>query len=63
MVSDLEFDKEHMQKWVNKVFEHFGETLETKKIMKSIDEAINHSRTIVDFFTYLVVDMFKNMAY
>lgn len=59
MVSDLEFDKEHMQKWVNKVFEHFGETLETKKIMKSIDEAIIHSRTIVDFFTYLVVDMFK----
>ncbi|GIN83807.1 putative cysteine ligase BshC [Heyndrickxia sporothermodurans] len=59
MISDLDFQKEDMKSWIEKVFEHFGETIHTKEIMASIENALDHSKTFVDFFAYIIVDMFK----
>ncbi|MEB6551379.1 bacillithiol biosynthesis cysteine-adding enzyme BshC [Heyndrickxia sporothermodurans] len=60
MVSDIVYDKNQLSKWIKKVFEHFGETVHTKNIMALIDEALNQSKSLVDFFTYIVVDLFKD---
>ncbi|MGE8204185.1 bacillithiol biosynthesis cysteine-adding enzyme BshC [Heyndrickxia sp. NPDC080065] len=59
MISDIEFDKDHMRKWVKKVFEYLGETSETNRIIHSLETALEQSNSLVDFFTYIVIDMFK----
>lgn len=59
MISDITFDKDNMRRWVKKVFEHFGETFYTNEMMNSIEVALSHSKSFVDFFAYIVVDMFK----
>lgn len=59
MVSDVEFDKVHMKKWVKKVFEHFGETEYTNKLLHMMDNTIDQSKTFVDFFVKVILDLFS----
>ncbi|MCJ7839543.1 bacillithiol biosynthesis cysteine-adding enzyme BshC [Lederbergia sp. NSJ-179] len=60
MASDIYYDKEELQKWVETIFMHFGERKHTKELIASILEASAHSRTITDFFSYLIMSLFKN---
>lgn len=60
MASDIIFDKKQLTKWVKNIFETFGETSYTKDVLASVEQAIAHTSTIVDFFAYLVMDMFKH---
>ncbi|MGV3466818.1 MAG: bacillithiol biosynthesis cysteine-adding enzyme BshC, partial [Heyndrickxia sp.] len=59
MVSDVEFDKIHMKKWVKKVFEHFGETEYTNQLLHMMDNTIDQSKTFVDFFVKLILNLFS----
>ncbi|RLQ95839.1 bacillithiol biosynthesis cysteine-adding enzyme BshC [Falsibacillus albus] len=60
MVTNIEVEKEKLEQWVRKVFEAFGETKYTKDILGLIDGAINKSKTFVEFFSYIIVELFKS---
>ncbi|WP_335870512.1 bacillithiol biosynthesis cysteine-adding enzyme BshC [Bacillus sp. 2205SS5-2] len=60
MVSSLEFDKDKMSNWIRSVFEHFGETFYTNDLLKFIEVAIESTTSIVDLFSYIVMELFKD---
>lgn len=60
MASDIVYDKEEMQKWLETIFMHLGERKYTKEVFASVLEASNRSETITDFFTTLIMTLFKD---
>lgn len=60
MVTDIVLDKEICRSWVNQVIEHFGETNNTKQILSFAEEQLMKSTTFVDFFSNLVMELFKD---
>ncbi|MEI5906070.1 bacillithiol biosynthesis cysteine-adding enzyme BshC [Bacillus spongiae] len=60
MVSGMSFDKDKMNTWIRSVFESFGETVHTKKLLAMVERAVQSSMTIVDLFSYIVMEMFKD---
>jgi bacillithiol synthase len=60
MTSEFIYEKETMQKWVNQVIHHFGETEFTKDILIDLEDAIERSRSIVDFFSSIIMSLFKD---
>lgn len=59
MASEFTFNKETMRKWVNQVIRHFGETEFTNGLLRDLDDAIMRSETIVDFFSGIIMSLFK----
>jgi bacillithiol synthase len=59
MVSDVEFDQKQMKKWLHKVFEPFGETKYTNQVLQFAEQAAAASGTIVDFFNFIILELFK----
>ncbi|MED1202174.1 bacillithiol biosynthesis cysteine-adding enzyme BshC [Heyndrickxia acidicola] len=59
MVSDVIFDQNQMKKWLHKVFEPFGETRYTKQVLDFAEQAAAASKTIVDFFNFIILKLFK----
>ncbi|WP_421384454.1 bacillithiol biosynthesis cysteine-adding enzyme BshC [Bacillus salacetis] len=60
MASEFIYDKETMRKWVHQVIHHFGETEFTKDIMIDLEDAINRSGSIVEFFSSIIMSLFKD---
>ncbi|KIL44786.1 bacillithiol biosynthesis cysteine-adding enzyme BshC [Jeotgalibacillus soli] len=60
MTTEIEYDETIMKKWVRSVFKDFGETSYTNSLINKLDTAIEQSSTIVQFFSYLVMDLFKD---
>lgn len=60
MASHIEFDKGVMKSWVRQVFSMMGEKSHTNEILPLLDEAVHHSDTVVDFFTYIILSLFKD---
>lgn len=60
MASNIEFDKEVMKSWIRQLFSIMGERPHTNEMIHLLDEAVHHSETIVDFFTYIVLSLFKD---
>jgi bacillithiol biosynthesis cysteine-adding enzyme BshC len=59
MVSDIEIDKEKCLNWAKEVIEHLGEAEYTQEIQTFLNEAVNHSRNFVDFFAFIIMELFK----
>ncbi|WP_240190018.1 bacillithiol biosynthesis cysteine-adding enzyme BshC [Bacillus sp. P14.5] len=59
MTSEVHFNKETMRKWVNQIIHHFGETEFTKGLLMSLEKSIAQSESIVDFFSSIIMSLFK----
>jgi bacillithiol synthase len=59
MVSDCLINKEKCYSWVEKIIESFGETNFTKDLIQFANEAIEKSKTLVDFFAHIIMELFK----
>ncbi|AST92152.1 MULTISPECIES: bacillithiol biosynthesis cysteine-adding enzyme BshC [Sutcliffiella] len=62
MVSDLIIDKQAMNIWVQDVFHRFGESEHTKELVASLESYINQSESYVDFFSFIVSDLFQSQG-
>lgn len=59
MVSDIELDRDKCISWVKEVIEILGEAEYTQEIQTFIQKAVNHSRNYVDFFAFIIMELFK----
>lgn len=59
MVSELPINKADIQEWLNNVINAYGETAYTKDIKEMLDQAIQSSNSLVDFFAELITLLFK----
>jgi bacillithiol biosynthesis cysteine-adding enzyme BshC len=62
MVSDIRIDKVKCFTWVEKIIETFGETDHTKELLSFAHKAIEQSETFVDFFAFIIMEMFKEFG-
>ncbi|HWO95091.1 MAG TPA: bacillithiol biosynthesis cysteine-adding enzyme BshC [Bacillus sp. (in: firmicutes)] len=56
--SDLLIDKKSCHKWIQGVFQTFGETNYSKEVLEFALESLESSRTYVDFFAQLTMQLF-----
>ncbi len=59
-ISDVEIDKEACFIWMEKLFGHFGETVNTKEILRELKQSLDLSKTYVDFFARIIFSLFKD---
>lgn len=59
MVTDIMIDREQCFKWAEEIIQTFGETEHTKALLSNLEEAISESESFVDFFAYLIMQLFK----
>ncbi|RDI47559.1 bacillithiol biosynthesis cysteine-adding enzyme BshC [Falsibacillus pallidus] len=60
MISDVPVEQEDMKKWIKKVFQTFGETSFTKEMVSFLNECIERSISMVDFFSHIVAKLFHS---
>ncbi|MFE8703638.1 bacillithiol biosynthesis cysteine-adding enzyme BshC [Cytobacillus sp. FJAT-54145] len=60
MVSDISINKEIALSWVKEIIETLGETEHTKNLVHMLETAIKGSDTFVDFFAFVVMELFKD---
>ncbi|MFS0643586.1 bacillithiol biosynthesis cysteine-adding enzyme BshC [Siminovitchia sp. 179-K 8D1 HS] len=60
MASHIEFDKEVMKRWIRQLFSMMGERPHTNEMLLLLDEAAHQADTLVDFFSYIVLSLFKD---
>lgn len=63
MASTTQLNKEALQQFILNVFKDFGETEHTADLLNSVLSHAENSETFTDFFTLLMNDLFKSMAY
>ncbi|WP_223700326.1 bacillithiol biosynthesis cysteine-adding enzyme BshC [Sutcliffiella deserti] len=59
MISELDFHKGDIQEWVNKILHTYGETPYTKDIKALLNQSVESSSSLVDFFAHLITNLFK----
>jgi bacillithiol synthase len=59
MVSDIELDSEKCFNWAKEVIEMLGEAEYTQEVQTFIQKAVNNSRNYVDFFAFIIMELFK----
>lgn len=60
MVSDITLNKEVCIKWVEEIVESYGETKYTNDLLAIMRNSVNKSSTFVDFFSHIVMELFKS---
>jgi len=60
MASLIKFDPDEMKKWVRSIIREFGESSHTSNLLLKLDKAIANTTTITSFFSYIVMEMFKD---
>ena len=60
MVSAISLNQELCNHWVEAIIQSFGETEHTKDLLHMVRTAINNSKTFVDFFSYIIMELFKD---
>jgi bacillithiol synthase len=60
MTSEFVYDKATMLKWIRQIIHHFGETQFTKGLLQHLEHAIETADTVVDFFSSIVMSLFKD---
>ncbi|WP_078413473.1 bacillithiol biosynthesis cysteine-adding enzyme BshC [Priestia abyssalis] len=58
MASDIVIDKQTCQKWIQDVFQTFGETDHSKEVLDFTLEGLESSHTYADFFAKLTMKLF-----
>ncbi|MFC3882680.1 bacillithiol biosynthesis cysteine-adding enzyme BshC [Bacillus songklensis] len=56
--SDLPIDKEVCQKWIQEIFQAFGETNHSRRVMEFALQSLETSHTYTDFFASLTTKLF-----
>jgi bacillithiol synthase len=59
MASHIHLSKDVMKDWTEEILKEFGETSFTTKIQQMLITASNSTETIVEFFAYLTMELFK----
>lgn len=62
MVSHIPLQEEIAYKWVQEVVKTFGETAYTNDLLAFSKNALQQSKTFVDFFAYIVMEIFKDFG-
>ncbi|WP_141431292.1 bacillithiol biosynthesis cysteine-adding enzyme BshC [Bacillus sp. 03113] len=62
MSSDIPLDKEVCLDWLKNILEHLGETEYTKDLLAFFQLAIQRSTSFVDFFAYVIMELFKDQG-
>lgn len=57
-VSDLAYNSNELENWVENVFKAFGETDFTRTLLNDVKEAVRNNQTLVGFFAHLIHDLF-----
>ena len=57
-VSDIDMDHDQLEKWLEQVFQAYGETAYTKNLLEQVKSVAKISRTLVDFFAGLIHQLF-----
>lgn len=60
MVTDCLLNEEVCLSWIEEIIETYGETEHTKQLLAFSKKAVNHSHTFVDFFAYIIMELFKD---
>lgn len=60
MVSNIQFNQELCKNWVEEIVQSFGETAYTKDLLQLLEEAIDKSKSFVDFFAFIIMHIFKD---
>ncbi|WP_174733830.1 bacillithiol biosynthesis cysteine-adding enzyme BshC [Mesobacillus harenae] len=60
MVTDINLNKEVASKWIEDILAVYGETEYTNKLLKFLNESVELSKTFVDFFARIIMEMFKD---
>ena len=59
MVTDIELNQELCLEWVEEIISELGETDFTNDLLQFMKEAIQKSKTFVDFFAHIIMELFK----
>lgn len=59
MVTDCVLNETVCKKWIEEIVEVFGETDHTKELLTFSEKAIANSNTFVDFFAFIIMELFK----
>ncbi|WEG11671.1 bacillithiol biosynthesis cysteine-adding enzyme BshC [Pullulanibacillus sp. KACC 23026] len=57
-VSDLPYNPDELEKWVEEVFRAFGETEFTEELLKQVKQTVREADTLVSFFGRLIHQLF-----
>lgn len=60
MVSNIELNKETCLSWAQNLIENFGETNHTNLLLDFVRNQIEKSKTFVDFFANIIMELFKD---
>ncbi|MGG3466567.1 bacillithiol biosynthesis cysteine-adding enzyme BshC [Neobacillus pocheonensis] len=60
MVSDIQLNRDLCLSWVKNLIENFGETDHSNHLLAFAEEKISKSTTFVDFFAFIIMEMFKD---
>ena len=58
-VSTMDLDKDVCNRWIEEIFETYTETEFTNDLIHKLKECVNLSSTYVDFFIYIINELFK----
>ncbi|WP_449539915.1 bacillithiol biosynthesis cysteine-adding enzyme BshC [Ferdinandcohnia sp. Marseille-Q9671] len=58
MVSSIEIEKDGVVRWIEEIFETYGETSHTRDLLGRLRGYVEKSATYVDFFVQIVNDLF-----
>jgi bacillithiol biosynthesis cysteine-adding enzyme BshC len=59
-VSDLQLNQQKTLEWIEQVFETFGETDHSNKLLDQLTNCLYQSKTYVEFFEHVIMNLFKN---
>lgn len=59
MVSDIELNQELCLEWIEEMISELGETDYTNELLQFMKVSIKKSKTFVDFFAYIIMELFK----
>lgn len=59
-VSDLQLNQQKTLEWIEQVFETFGETDHSNKLLDQLTNCLHQSKTYVEFFEHVIMNLFKN---
>lgn len=58
--TEAALDQEQCRKWLDDILTTYGETVHTKNMRQLLADTLENSRTYVDFFVQLVLDLFQD---
>ncbi|MCF6137004.1 bacillithiol biosynthesis cysteine-adding enzyme BshC [Pseudalkalibacillus berkeleyi] len=61
-VSNIRLEKDRLRQWVDEVIRSFGEKKHTQDLKQLMEDAVDHSTSMTDFFAYLMLKLFEDQG-